>query len=403
MKIVQINSECGRGSTGKIAVAISKILTGEGIENYIFYSGNHKSSYVNGVQIGSKIDLRFHQVLSRFFGDQGFHSTLATWRLIRKLEKINPDIIHLHNLHGYYLNLDILFRYLAQSGAKVIWTLHDCWAFTGHCTHFVLCGCDKWKKECSCCPQTHEYPYSWFFDRSRILYHRKKALFRSVKDMTIVTPSKWLAGLVKESYLGKYDVQVIGNGIDMSVFQPTKSDICERYGLKDKCILMGVSAVWHSKKGLDVFIELAKRLDERFQIILVGTNDEIDKLLPKNIISIQRTQNQKELAELYTAADVFVNATREDTYPTVNMEALACGTPVVTFRTGGSPEMVDESCGAVVDVNDVDALERVLRDMEAQKLVFHGENCLKRAEAFEQFRCFERYVQLYSKVLQLEE
>ena len=398
MKIVQINSECDRGSTGRIAVAISKILTGEGIENYVFYSGNHKSNYVNGVQIGSKIDLRFHQALSRFFGDQGFHSTLATWRLVRKLEEINPDIIHLHNLHGYYLNLDILFHYLANSDAKVVWTLHDCWAFTGHCTHFALCGCDKWKKECSCCPQPRVYPYSWFFDRSKELFRRKKALFQSVKDMTLVTPSIWLADLVKESYLGMFNVRVINNGINLSVFKPTESNFRKCYGLEEKFVLLGVSSVWHDKKGLDVFIELSKRLNpEKYQIVLVGTDAQVDKQLPSNIISIHRTQNQTELAEIYTAADVFLNPTREDNYPTVNMEAIACGTPVITFNTGGSPECIDEKSGVVVPYGDVEAMAESI-EFVCNTRTFLKEDCIAKAASFDQDKKYREYLELMEDI-----
>lgn len=396
MRVVQINSECGRGSTGKIANAISVLLTKKNIENYVFYSGNHKSDYPMGIKINSKLDLRFHQILSRLFGDQGFHSSLATWNLVRKLKKINPDIIHLHNLHGYYLNLNIFFNYLSSSNAKVIWTLHDCWAFTGHCTHFTICGCDKWKSQCCNCPQYHEYPYSMFFDRSRTLYNRKKKAFQSVKNMTIVTPSQWLADLVKESFLGKYDIRVINNGINVSIFKPTASNFREKYNCEDKYIILGVASVWSYKKGLDCFVQLSKELNDRYQIVLVGTDEKIDKQLPSNIISIHRTTNQEELAGLYTTADVFVNATREEVFGLVNVEANACGTPVILFNTGGCSETINES-GWIVDNNNIDKLYRAVCKLCKNESI-KKDVCIKSAVKYNEKEKYEEYVKLYEEI-----
>lgn len=357
-KVVQINSECGRGSTGKIAVSISRLLSEKGIENYIFYSGNHKSTYPYGKMISGKSSIRIHQILSRLWGDQGFHSSFATKRLIKEIKKIQPDVIVLHNLHGYYLNLKLLFRFLKQYNKPIYWTLHDCWAFTGHCTHFTVEKCDKWKNGCYACPKRSAYPYSWFWDRSKKLYARKKNLFTSLKQLTLITPSQWLADLVSQSFLRSYPVKVIHNGINLDVFQPTASDFRKEYDIGDRKIILGVAAVWSYYKGLDAFLELHKRLDpNRFQIVLVGTDDKIDRQLPGGIISIHRTQNQKQLAEIYSAADVFVNPTREENYPTVNMEAIACGTPVVTFNTGGCAEIVSNQIGMVVTSNSIDELE----------------------------------------------
>ena len=225
MTVVQINSECGRGSTGKISVSISKLLTQKGIENYIFYSGNHKSDYPLGIQINSKLDLRVHQLLSRVFGDQGWHSYLATKKMIHKLDQIKPDVVHLHNVHGYYLNTPMLFQYLRKQKIKVIWTFHDCWPITGHCTHFINNGCIKWKTECCSCPNKRAYPYSLFFDRSCELYYLKKELFTGFDDMVIVTPSQWLADIVKESFLKDCELKVVPNGINLSIFHPVESDL----------------------------------------------------------------------------------------------------------------------------------------------------------------------------------
>lgn len=394
MKVVQINSECGRGSTGKIAVAISEQLSSKGIENYIFYSGNHKSDYENSWMIAKKYSIRLHQILSRIFGDQGFHSSLATRRLVKKLGETNPDVILMHNLHGYYLHIGIFFDFLAGFKGKVYWTLHDCWAFTGHCTHFMNVGCEKWKTGCYECPQKRKYPYSWFFDRSKTLYEQKKQLVSKVDDLTIITPSIWLADTVKASYINNRPVVVVNNGINLDVFKPTESDFKDRYRIQDKMIILGVAAVWSNAKGLDMLIRLSQELDESiYQIVLVGTDDTVDRYLPDNILSIHRTQNQKELAEIYSAADVFVNPTREDNYPSVNMEAIACGTPVVAFDTGGCKESIDEGCGVIVQSKSYGELKGAVLSVIGMKGKL-SQKCIDSSKRFDQRICFEKYVDL---------
>lgn len=387
-KVIQINSECGRGSTGKIAVAISKLLNEKNIENYIFYSGNHKSDYPNGRMIASKADIRAHQLLSRIFGDQGFHSYFATKKLVKDIDSIEPDVIILHNLHGYYLHLGVLFSYLKDYKGRVLWTLHDCWPFTGHCAHFTLSGCDKWKTGCKDCEQKDKYPYSWFFDRSKGLYNRKRELFTSIKDMTIITPSEWLAGLVAYSFLNKYSVRVINNGINTDVFKPVESDILAAYDIKDKHIILGVSSVWNNAKGLDVFERIATDSNmEEYKVVLVGLDKNTAEKLTDRIIKIERTQNQEELAKLYSAADVFVNPTREDNYPTVNMEAISCGTPVVCFDTGGCAEIVRDN-GDIVEVDNYKELENAINQVCMNRI-----GVIDKAERFDEKKCFMKYIE----------
>ncbi len=391
-KIIQINSECGFGSTGKISVAISQELNNNNIENYIFYSGKHKSNYIQGIMIAEKIFIRIHQFLSRIFGDQGFHSYFETKRLVKKIKKIDPDVIILHNLHGYYLHIGVLFNFLKEYKKPVFWTFHDCWPFTGHCAHFTVEKCEKWLDGCYACKQKKKYPYSWFFDRSNELYKRKKDLFTSLDELTIITPSKWLKGIVKQSFFKNYPVAVINNGIKLDVFKPTYGNAKKRYNIDERKILLGVSSVWSYYKGLDVFCELYRRLDTtEYQIVLVGTDENVEKDLPDGIISIRRTNNQSELAELYTCADVFVNPTREDNYPTVNMEAIACGTPVVTFNTGGCAEIVTEQCGAVVYSNTVDEMVEKIYEVIGNR-DFYINGCRSRADDFEEKKCFNKYV-----------
>ena len=296
--------------------------------------------------------------MDRLTGLHGYFSYFSTLRFLRKVKKFSPDIIHIHNLHGWYINFPLFFKFIKKHNIPVVWTLHDCWSITGHCPHFTMIGCDRWKSGCFDCAQYKEYPKS-ILDTSKTMYKMKKKWFNGIENMTIVTPSKWLSEIIKQSYLSKYPVQIINNGIDLEVFKPTESDLRKRLGLSDTDkIILGVSLGWNNKKGLDVFIELAKRLDSHYKIILVGTDNSTDALLPESVISIHRTSNRKELAEIYSAADVFVNPTREDTFPTVNVESLACGTPVITFRTGGSPEIIDESSGYVVETDDIDEMEK---------------------------------------------
>lgn len=393
MKIVQINATCGVGSTGKICVGISELLSAEGVENYILYS-SRTNGYPLGLACSDDRYIRIQALKSRILGNYGFNSRGATKRMLQQLERIGPDVVHLHNIHGHDCDLELLFSWFRRKKTKLVWTFHDCWVFTGYCTYFDMANCGKWKTACSECIQRRDF--SWFWDRSKELFERKRSLLTGL-DLTIVTPSKWLAELVKESFLKDDPVKVIHNGIDLTVFRPTESDFRVRYGLAGKKLILGVAFGWGPRKGLDVFIELAKRLPQEYQIVLVGTDSQVDKLLPGNIISIHRTQNQQELAQIYTAADLFVNPTREENYPTVNMESLACGTPVLTFRTGGSPECLDGSCGAVVECDDVPALEKeIIRICTEQP--FTQEDCLARAATFEQKERFSEYLRLYERI-----
>lgn len=394
MKIVMINSVT-YGSTGKIMLQIAETARAAGHEAYVCYpKGRHNPKVLeNSIPIGGRFSEDFHLIMDRFTGLNGCFSIVATRRFIQKLKKIKPDVIHLHNLHNCYINLKLLFNYIKKENIRVIWTLHDCWAFTGHCPYFDMANCNKWKTGCFQCPLFREYPKS-FTDNSKKMYKLKKSWFTGIEDMTLVTPSKWLAELVKQSFLKEYPVQVIHNGIDLSVFQPTESDFRKKYRLENKTILLGVAFGWEKRKGLDVFIQLADELDERFQIVLVGTDDRVDKQLPDHIISIHRTQDQHELAGIYSTADIFVNPTKEEVFGMVNVEALACGTPVITYRSGGSPESLDTTCGCTVEKDSYEALCTEIRRVAIQR-PFTSESCVQRAAVFERRECFMDYLDLY--------
>ena len=393
MKILQINSVCGVGSTGRIATDLYKVLEEQGHECKIAYGRGTAPEGIDSIKIGSNLDNYIHVFKTRVFDKHGFGSVSATKKFIEKVKEYDPDIIHLHNIHGYYINIEILFNYLKEANKPVVWTLHDCWAFTGHCSHFDYVGCDKWKNGCNNCIQKNEYPSSKVMDNSKFNYEKKKELFTSVKNMTIVTPSKWLANLVRESFLGKYSVEVINNGIDLDVFKPTESDFRERYNLQDKFIVLGVASVWTERKGLKYFIELSKELSDDYKVVVVGVTEKQKKELPNNILAITRTNNVKELAEIYTAVDVFVNPTLEDNFPTTNLEALACGTPVITFNTGGSVESIDNKNGIVVYEKDLNALKKAILKINNNIL-----NYEIKSEIYNKFDRYKDYIELYHKL-----
>lgn len=366
MRIVQINGGA-KGSTGKIMMGIADVARAQGHEvmcaSPITTTNRDAGEDCGYYRIGTFNSRRVNVALARITGFNGCFAWFETYKLLKKIDEFKPDIIHLHNLHDSYINLPMLFSYIKKHNVPTVWTLHDCWSFTGQCPHFTIAKCDRWKAGCHNCPQYKEYPAS-LYDNTKKMWQLKKKWFTGVKNMTIVTPSEWLAGLAKESYLKEYPIQVINNGIDLDVFKPTHSNFREQYGIPgDKYIVLGVSFAWGYRKGLDCFAEMAEKLGDKYQIVLVGTDGEIDKNLPKNIISIHRTQNQKELAEIYSTADVFAMPTREENYPTVNMEAIACGTPVVTFDTGGSPEMLNEKVGRVVPVDDVNEMMSEIKNI----------------------------------------
>lgn len=378
MKVLQINSVCGVGSTGRIATDLYKILEEQGHECVIAYGRGTAPEGIKTIKIGTNFDNYMHVAKTRLLDKHGFGSTRATKEFIKKVEEYDPDVIHLHNIHGYYINIEILFDYLKRVNKKVVWTLHDCWTFTGHCAYFDYVGCSKWKIGCKKCPQKKQYPNSIFIDSSESNFERKKEVFTGVKDLTIVTPSKWLAGLVKESYLAEYKVEVINNGINLDVFKPTESDFRKRYGLEDKFIVLGVASVWDRRKGLKYLVEISEELDNSYKVVVVGVTERQRKRLPKNIIGITNTTNVQELVKIYSAADIFVNPTLEDNYPTTNIEAMACGTPIITFKTGGSDECCNYGVGYSVDKEDINKVINLIKklDLPNSKLYRINNDCL---------------------------
>ncbi|MBQ7035227.1 MAG: glycosyltransferase [Clostridia bacterium] len=391
MKVLQINSVCGTGSTGRIATDIADLLLEQGHDCRIAYGrGAVAEKYQPlAVRIGSELDNKIHGVQTRLLDQHGFGSKKATRAFLKWVDEYDPDLIHLHNIHGYYINIELLFEYLKRCGKPVIWTLHDCWAMTGHCAHFSAVGCDQWKKECRRCGQLREYPATLLSGNVAENYKRKKRAFTGVSNLTIITPSHWLASVVKESFLGEYPVVPIYNGVDLQVFKPTQSDFRARYGLEDKRMLLGVANIWDAKKGLDDFVALSERLDDSCKIVLVGLNEEQIHGLPEKIIKLPRTDSLEELAAIYSAADVFINPSIEETMGLTTAEALACGTPVITYNKTAVPEVADETCGMVVDC-DPQAICEAL-----EKINFKKEDCLQRAAFFEKKKQYLEYLRIY--------
>lgn len=399
--LLQINTVVNSGSTGRITEEIGLYAISEKWESYIAYGRNERPSKSKLIRIGSNWDVKMHGLQSRLFDRHGLASKTATTELIQQINKINPDIIHLHNIHGYYLNYIILFNYLKVANKPTVWTLHDCWPITGHCTYFSYVGCEKWKTECYSCPQKKEYPASWLIDRSKENYRQKKSMFMNLSNLTLIPVSNWLSEILKDSFLQKFPTKIIHNGIDTNVFKPAKGiKFRFKHNLQDNFILLGVASIWESRKGLKDFIELSQLLNNQFQIVLVGLNRKQIDQLPDNIIGIERTESVEELVELYTNSDVFVNPTYEDNFPTTNLEALACGTPVISYKTGGSPEAIDQATGIVVEQGDINGLINAINQIKDKGKKYYTYECVSRAHRlYRKEDRYKEYTELYEELL----
>ncbi len=408
MKVLQINF-LNMFSTGNIMLNIARVTRERGHDAYTASKKTkdalaNDNGFINHYYIGTRVENTFHRYFSWYTDLQDICSCWSTRRLIRHIEKINPEIIHLHDVVGWYLNIDILFKYLRKKNIPVVWTFHDCWALTGRCVNFDSINCTKWKTGCGECPQKYYMPGTrtkWDF--SAWNWAHKKNLFTALERLTIVTPSRWLKGLTEQSFFAGKEVRVINNGINLSVFAPNYGELYQKYKPSGKKIVLGLTALWSERKGLKDMLRLAEDLSSDYQLVLVGTISY--GKLPENVIHIERTQNQAELAELYTAADVYVNPTYEDNFPTVNLEALACGTPIVTYRTGGSPESVTDKTGVVVEKGDYEALKQAVMSVcergkgKGKEKEFYTVACLEASMQYDMNARFNDYVDLYEEIL----
>ena len=403
MKLLQINITVNVGSTGRIAEQIGLAVMERGGESYIVHGIGATLSQSQVITIASRWNYRLHRNLSKWTDMQGRFSTLVTMRLVRKIKKIAPDVVHLHNLHGSYINYKVLFNYLRKANIPVVWTLHDCWPMTGHCAHFVYAKCQKWKRGCFDCPEQKSYPKSKFFDRSRRNYIEKRAIFNSVKNLTIVPVSKWLGSIVKESFLKERDVEVIYNGVDVNTFKPiADNDIRERYGIPShKKIILGAATAWSPNKGFDDFVKLYDILPkEEYQIVLIGLTQYHKNQLPEGVIGLYRTEDVEELAKWYSVADVFANLSKAETFGLTTAEALASGTPAIVYNNTASPELVTSEVGQVVDNDNIEAVAQAVEALCAEDREAMRSRCREYALArFDKEDSYRKYIELYEKLI----
>lgn len=417
-KLLQINPVMRTNtSTGRIMKEIGELAMANGWESYVAYSGGrdglmHTTSVP--VPVGDRLSVAWHAVQTRLFDRHGLASIRATKEFIKRIDEISPDIVHIHNIHGYFLNYKILFDYLSHSDIQVVWTVHDCWLYTGHCYYYSKAGCTRWKTRCHHCPQKHKFPASWLLDRSARNWEDKKKAFTSMpKDrLTIVPVSDWIRREMSESFLKDFDYQTIQNGIDIDAFCPKPQgdgEVRARYGIGDRHIILGVASIWSDEKGLGDFVRMAGKLNDDEIIVLVGIDRKMldDRLaeegaqaLGDKFITVKRTADTGQLAELYSAATAFVNPTWQDNYPTVNLEAISCGTPVVTYRTGGSVEAISEDTGIIVEQSDTEGIISAVRKIESLGRDYFRENCRSRAVAnFRKEDRYAEYIELYDRLL----
>jgi putative colanic acid biosynthesis glycosyltransferase len=402
MIVLQINVAVNTTSTGKIAERIGLVIQANGQQSVIAYGRKSPASQSKTIKIGTSLDIKLHGLKTRLLDRHAFGSIIATKKLVHQIELLNPDVIHLHNLHGYYINIAILFAYLKKVNKPIVWTLHDCWPFTGHCSYFSFVQCNKWKIQCHHCPLCKRYPESFFIDNSYSNFNKKKELFNGLKNMVLVTPSQWLKNLVQQSFLSTYPVKVIHNGIDLTKFVPTQNEAFKnKIGAQHKNIILGIASIWDRRKGLNDFLKLATILNNTDVIVLVGLPNDIIKTLPTNIIGMARTESMDELVALYSMATVFINPTWVDNFPTTNIEALATGTPVITYNTGGSIEAIDQATGFVVAQGNIEGLKMAIEKIKALGKNFYTANCRQRAvQLFNEKERFAEYYQLYHSIIE---
>lgn len=403
--VFEINVACNWGSTGRIAEEIGVSAKQQGWSVYFAHGARYiTDSSLTTLQVSSPWEEKKHWLKSVLFDAHGLGSTRGTISLIKYMDTIEPDVVHLHNIHGYYINYEILFDYLKKNKIPVVWTLHDCWSFTGHCAYFDSIGCEKWMIKCHDCKLKGTYPPSKMLDRSKRNYELKRKIFTSVREQTVIVPvSFWLEGLVKQSFLKDFRMNTIYNGINIGAFKPSSDELCKTWLKSNKKIILGVALPWSQRKGLPDMLKLAELLPkEEYQVVLVGLDEKQIASLPDGVLGIVKTNSVQELAKYYSLATVFVNPTYEDNFPTNNIEALACGTPVITYRTGGSPEAISSKTGWIVEKGDVQGVAAIIKEMSSNsknEIENQRKACRERAEKeFDKEKAFKKYLDLYSSL-----
>lgn len=395
-KLLQINVSANKGSTGKIVEHIGLLAEKNGLDNAVAYGRTNNNSQLHLFKIGSDFDVKWHGVETRLLDNHGLASRNATKKFVEWAKIYNPDIVHLHNIHGYYLNYPILFKWLKEWGGPVVWTLHDCWPFTGHCTHYSFVKCSKWEKGCNNCPQLSEYPSSIWVDRSATNFNQKKNYFSNLPNLHIITVSNWLKKEVSKSFLSNYSIQTIHNGIDLNIFRPYDNKV-----KKETINILGVASVWNGRKGFDDFLMLRKMLPEKYIIKLVGLSTKQIRILPEGIIGIGGISNVNKLAELYSAADIYINTSVEETLGMTSIEAMACGTPVIVYNSTACNEPIEKNICKVVAPKDIDGVINAIKTIESMNINSNIPILRKWVcNNFDQRTCYQQYIDLYKNLIQ---
>lgn len=398
--ILQINVDANNGSNGSIARDIGDIALSKGWRSVIVYGRKHIPSESELIRVGSDWDVKWHGLFTRLTDLHGLGSYFVTKRLVKKIKEINPNIIHLHNIHGYYINYKLLFDFINMHKIPVVWTFHDCWPFTGHCGHFIGYDCYKWKTFCNKCPAKRDYPTSWFIDNSSFNYSLKKTLFTKPDKLAIVTVSNWLKSVTTQSFFSKYPVSVIYDGIDTDSFMYRPSDLKVKLGIEGKYILMSAAANWSSSKGWDDYLKVASLLPNSYVIILIGVTSQQQKMLPKNIIGIQRVEGKEKLAEYYSIADVLLNLSYAETFGMTTAEAMACGTPGVSYNITACPELLTEDTGLIVEPGDIDGVLKAIEAIVEKGRLSYSDACRRRVlENYNFKEVNNKYFEIYEQLL----
>lgn len=397
MKVLIINSVCGIRSTGRICTDLAQVLEAQGHECKVAYGREtvpeHLEKYA--VRIGNNLSTKIDGIKTRLFDNAGFNSKIATKKFLKWVREYNPDLIHLHNIHGYYINIELLFKFLKELNKPVVWTLHDCWAYTGHCSHYLGDGCYKWQTLCDNCHRKSSYPKSVFLNHAKQNFIKKRDLFTSLDRLTLITPSTWLAAEARQSFLKKYNIIPIPNGVDLDLFKPTDSDFREKYGLQNKKIVLGVATAWGKRKGTKRFVELSKKLSSDYKVVLVGMTKKQAKEMPKEILALPRTNSIVELAQIYTSADVFLNLGEMETMGLTTVEAMACSTPVAVSNLTAVPEVVTEDGGIVLKDLEIETIINGIEEVLSKEF----KNTQKNAQNYEKNAQYNKYISLYKELL----
>lgn len=397
--LLLINVALNCGSTGKIVEGIGGLAISQGWEVYVAHGARYVNrSELNNYQVTSKLGEYMHYAKSILFDAQGRGSGYETKGLLKKMDEIKPDVVHIHNIHGSFLNYPILFRFLREKNIPVVWTLHDCWAMTGHCVHFMRTGCEQWKTQCKKCPQKHDFPPSYLLDRSKSNYTLKKQIFTAMEKMRITTVSSWLKGVAEQSYLKKFPIDVVPNGVDTASFVYTESDVRERYGIVDKKLILAVASGFEERKGIYDYVTLSRMLPAGYQLMLIGTNERDRNVLPDNVIAITRANGAAELAAFYSAADVLLSLSYEETFGLTIIEAMACGTPAVVYDNTAQPELITPETGQVVANSDVEGVAKAIEKICSIGKACYSKACRARALEYDETESYQKYLDLYVQV-----